>query len=58
MGATPKGWVVKESGYVRATVTKPANGNPTLAFEYRSVKPKSSQPDDTCSVDLVAGTIV
>ncbi len=39
--ASRLGCVIFESGYVRATVTKPARGNPTLRFEYRSVKPKS-----------------
>jgi uncharacterized protein YukJ len=52
------GSVIFESGYVRATVSKPANGNPTLKFEYRSIKPQSSQPDDTCTVDLTARKIV
>lgn len=51
------GHVVNESGYVRATVTKPARGNPTLHFEYRSVKPASSEPDDTCTLDLVARVV-
>jgi hypothetical protein len=41
-----------ESGYVRATVTVPASGDPTLRFEYRSVKPKSTPPDDVCTVNL------
>ena len=41
-----------ESGYVRATVTRPASGDPTLHFEYRSVKPKSDAPDDACAVNL------
>ncbi|GLQ50961.1 DUF2278 family protein [Dyella flava] len=52
------GCVIFEPGYVRATVTKPATGNPTLKFEYRSVKPQSSQPDDTCTVDLTARKII
>jgi hypothetical protein len=56
--ASRLGCVIFESGYVRATVTKPARANPTLKFEYRSVKPKSSQPDDTCVVDLVAGSVI
>jgi uncharacterized protein YukJ len=51
------GCVVTKSGYVRATVTSPASGNPTLRFEYRSVNPASSQPDDTCSLDLATGTL-
>jgi uncharacterized protein YukJ len=48
------GRVVNESGYVRATVVSPAGGNPTLNFEYRSVKPTSSGPDDACGVDLIS----
>jgi hypothetical protein len=52
------GAVIFESGYVRATVTKPARGNPTLKFEYRSVKPKASGPDDTCVIDLSAGKVI
>jgi hypothetical protein len=52
------GSVIFESGYVRATVTKPARGNPTLKFDYRSVKPKASGPDDSCTVDLSAGKVV
>ena len=38
-----------ESGYVRATLTAPAKGDPTLRFEYRSVKPASNAPDDVCT---------
>jgi hypothetical protein len=53
-----QGCIIFESGYVRTTVTKPSRGNPTLRFEYRSVKPKSSQPDDTCVVDLAAGSVI
>ena len=41
-----------ESGYVRAIVTSPSSGDPTLHFEYRSVKPKSNGPDDVCAVNL------
>ena len=41
-----------ESGYVRAVVTSPSSGDPTLHFEYRSVKPKSNGPDDVCAVNL------
>jgi len=47
-----------ESGYVRATVTKPASADPTLHFEYRSVKPKSSSPDDVCTVNLATRKLV
>jgi hypothetical protein len=57
-GGNALGCVVNESGYVRATVTKPANGNPVLRFEYRSVKPKSSQPDDECEIDLLSGRLL
>lgn len=56
--ANSMGCVVNESGYVRATVTSPKSGHPTLRFEYRSVKPKSSQPDDSCAIDLVSGQLV
>jgi hypothetical protein len=56
--ANAMGCVVNESGYVRATVTSPKGSHPTLRFEYRSVKPKSSQPDDSCAVDLVSGLTV
>ncbi|GGA41119.1 DUF2278 family protein [Dyella nitratireducens] len=52
------GSVIFESGYVKATVTKPATGNPTLKFEYRSVRPQSSQPDDICTVDLLARKVI
>jgi len=52
------GCVIFESGYVRATVTKPAHGAPTLRFEYRSVKPKATGPDDTCTIDLAAGKVI
>jgi len=48
------GCVVNESGYTRATVSSPRTGSATLSFEYRSVAPKGSQPDDRCVVDLVA----
>ncbi|HEY4341486.1 MAG TPA: DUF2278 family protein [Steroidobacteraceae bacterium] len=55
---SPLGAVVNESGYVRANVTKPRTGHPTLRFDYRSVKPKSSQPDDTCLLNLSSGRII
>ena len=41
-----------KSGYVRATVTSPSNGDPTLRFEYHSVEPSSTGPDDVCTVNL------
>jgi hypothetical protein len=47
-----------ESGYVRATVTSPKSGDPTLHFEYRSVKPKGSTPDDVCTVNLRTNKLV
>ena len=51
--------LIFESGYVRATVTKPARqGDPTLRFEYRSVQPKSSGPDDACTVNLLNNKLV
>ncbi len=49
---------IYKSGYVRATLTSPANGDPTLRFDYRSVKPKSSGPDDTCTVNLRTNKLV
>ncbi len=51
------GCVVNESGYVRATITNPKGSHPTLRFEYRSVKPKSSGPDDSCTVNLISGRL-
>jgi hypothetical protein len=56
--ASRLGCVIFESGYVRATVTKPARAILTLRFEYRASNRKSSQPDDTCVVDLVAGSVI
>ena len=52
------GHVMFESGYVRAAVTKPSHGDPTLRFEYRSVKPTSNGPDDVCSVNLRTNKLV
>jgi uncharacterized protein YukJ len=47
-----QGSVFFEPGYVRATVTNPSKGDATIKFEYRSVKPLSSGPDDSCVVNL------
>jgi hypothetical protein len=47
-----------ESGYVRAMVASPSRGDPTLRFEYRSVKPQGSGPDDVCTVNLRTGKLV
>jgi uncharacterized protein YukJ len=47
-----------ESGYVRATVTSPSSGDPTLRFEYRSVKPTSDAPDDVCAVNLRTNKLI
>jgi uncharacterized protein YukJ len=52
------GLTIFESGYVRATVTSPSRGDPTLRFEYRSVKPKGSGPDDACEVNLKTNKLV
>lgn len=52
------GLTIFESGYVRATVASPARGDPTLRFEYRSVKPKGSGPDDACEVNLKTSKLV
>ena len=47
-----------KSGYVRATVTSPSNGDPTLRFEYHSVEPSSTGPDDVCTVNLRTNKLV
>jgi uncharacterized protein YukJ len=47
-----------ESGYVRATVASPSRGDPTLRFEYRSVKPASNDPDDVCTLNLRTNKLV
>jgi uncharacterized protein YukJ len=52
------GFKMFESGYVRATVASPARGDPTLRFEYRSVKPAGSGPDDVCTVNLRTNQLV
>ncbi len=52
------GHVMFESGYVRATVTSPSRGDPTLRFEYRSVKPTGNGPDDVCTVNLRTNKLV
>jgi hypothetical protein len=57
-GNTRLGFVRNETGYVRATVTSPAHGNPALRFEYRSVKPLGSGPDDICAVNLRTSKLI
>jgi uncharacterized protein YukJ len=52
------GLTIFESGYVRATVASPSRGDPTLRFEYRSVKPKGSGPDDVCTVNLRTNKLI
>ena len=52
------GRVIFESGYVRATVTSPSSGDPTLRFEYHSVKPTGRGPDDLCEVNLKTSRLV
>jgi uncharacterized protein YukJ len=52
------GLTIFESGYVRATVASPSRGDPTLRFEYRSVKPKGGGPDDACEVNLRTNKLV
>jgi uncharacterized protein YukJ len=47
-----------ESGFARATLTSPSHGDPTLRFEYRSVKPKSNGPDDVCTINLRTNKLV
>ena len=49
--------VLNESGYVRTTVTDPASGDPTLRFEYHSVKQTSNEADDVCTVNLRTGKL-
>jgi uncharacterized protein YukJ len=49
---TRLGRVMFESGYVRATVTSPSRGDPTLRFEYHSVKQTTDEPDDVCTLNL------
>jgi uncharacterized protein YukJ len=52
------GFTKFESGYVRATVASPSRGDPTLRFEYRSVKPQGSGPDDACTLNLRTSKLV
>jgi uncharacterized protein YukJ len=52
------GRVILESGYVRASVTSPSGADPTLRFEYRSIKPMGNAPDDVCTVNLRTGKLV
>jgi uncharacterized protein YukJ len=55
---TRLGRVMYESGYVRATVTSPTRGDPTLQFEYHSVKQTTNEPDDVCTVNLRTNRLV
>jgi uncharacterized protein YukJ len=50
--------VLMESGYVRATVTKPVAGDATLRFEYHSVQQTTNEPDDVCTVNLHTSKLV
>jgi hypothetical protein len=43
---------IVEYGYVRATVSKPTKGAPTLRFEYNSTSQTTNEPDDVCVVNL------
>jgi hypothetical protein len=52
------GFKLFESGYVRATVASPTRGDPTLRFEYRSVKPATNAPDDVCTLNLRTSKLV
>ncbi len=52
------GKVMFESGFVRASVTSPASGDPTLRFEYHSVKPTGRGPDDLCQINLKTNTLL
>ncbi|HZB94311.1 MAG TPA: metallophosphoesterase, partial [Stellaceae bacterium] len=49
---SPLGCVITKAGYVRATVASPKRGAPTLRFDYHSVQPTSSGPDDSCTINL------
>jgi hypothetical protein len=55
---TRLGRILNESGYVRATVTRPSRGDATLRFEYHSVKQTSDEPDDVCTVNLRTNALV
>lgn len=55
---TRLGQVTTKSGHVRAAVTNPKQGDPALQFEYRSVQPTSSGPDDSCTVNLRTNKLV
>ncbi len=55
---TKLGNVLVESGYVRATVSIPSKGDPTLRFEYNSVKQTSATPSDTCTLNLKTGKVM
>ena len=50
--------VLMESGYVRATVTKPVGADATLRFEYHSVLQTTNEPDDVCTVNLRTSKLV
>jgi hypothetical protein len=52
------GHVMYESGYVRATITSPAKGDPVLRFEYHSVKPATRGPDDLCQLNLRTSKLI
>ena len=52
------GHVMFESGYVRATVTSSANGDPSIRFEYHSVNAASRGPDDLCQLNLKTNKLI
>ncbi|MGO9834155.1 MAG: DUF2278 family protein [Polyangiaceae bacterium] len=47
-----------EYGYVRATVSKPSKGAPTLRFEYNSTSQTTNEPDDVCVVNLTTNKLM
>jgi hypothetical protein len=50
---------IPELGYLRVTVSKPANGGtPTLKFEYLSTSRTNGQPADVCIVNLAKNQLM
>jgi uncharacterized protein YukJ len=57
-GNTKMGFVRVEGGFVRATVSQPAKGDPTLTFNFHSVKQTGTQPEDSCVLNLRTRQVV
>jgi hypothetical protein len=56
---TRLGRYIPELGYLRVTVSKPANGGtPTLKFEYLSTSRTNGQPADICMVNLAKNQLM